>query len=289
MTNALLPSLMLGIVTASLPVAGLCADEDAGPPTILSVSRSHAGACRVFPTEHPDQPWKLREEPILRRQQNTMGNSLGYTFLWLEPSGRPAALCDVFFFKNFQENRMMLNEWHSFSTAPLTARGPGAKDVDRVFLKASGPGLEWKIIPDAEEPAKTAVGRKLQMTQLARRFSVELMTSQGDKHELRLLGTPLYQYDSRGDESFLSGALFAYCVETDPEVLASIEARRVNEQYVWQYGLTATSIARLFVKLDERDEIWKADPPVFDVNSPHSSGYIKDVRVPLPPGQLPVK
>lgn len=265
------------------------AEEETGPPTILSVSRAHARACRVFPTDQPDKPWTLREEPILRRQQNTTGNSLGYTFLWLEASGRPAALCDVFFFKNFRENRMMMNEWHSFSTVPLTARGPGAKDVDRMFLNAAGPGLEWKTIPDAEAPATTPVARKLQLAKLARRFSVELINSNGDKHELRLLGTPIYQYEPKGDNSYLGGAIFAYCVETDPEVLASIEARRDGQQYVWQYGLTATSIARLFVKLDEQDVIWKADPPVFDVNSPHSTGYVKEVWVPLPPGTPPAK
>lgn len=82
--------LLIALVAFATPL-DLIADEKA-PPTVLSVSREHVAACEVFPTEHPDRPFVLRAEPILRRQQNTVGNSLGYTFVWLEDTGRPAAL-----------------------------------------------------------------------------------------------------------------------------------------------------------------------------------------------------
>lgn len=257
----------------------LAADEPARP-TVLSVSRSHAAACQVFPTEHPEKPMTLRTEPILRRQQDTVGSSIGYTFLWVEESGRPAALCDVFYFRNQQETRDMLNEWHSFSNQPLTAKGPGIKDAERTFMASPGPGLEWKPIPKSEAPAKTLSQRRTQMGQLARRFQVEMIDKKQQRHELRLLTTPVFQYESKNSEEFLGGGIFAYCVETDPEVLILLEARVVDSSPTWMYAPVATSVDRQFLKLDDK-EVWSANPPVFHPKSPHWIGFIKTVQIPV--------
>lgn len=259
------------------------------PPTILSVSRTHAAHCVVFPTANPEKAFSLHPEPILRRQQNTIGNSLGYTFLWLESSGRPAALGDIFFFKNHLEMRHMLNEWHSFSEQPLTVKGPGAKDVEKIFLDSPSPGLEWLAFPDAELPASTLSVRKLQMNRLVRRIAVESTTHVSRKnYHLHLLTTPIFAYQSKGDERFLSGAIYAFCVETDPECLISIEARRVGERYEWQYAPTATTLDHLVLNLDGK-QAWIADPPVFALRSPHATGFVKEVRIPLtqPPTPQP--
>ena len=270
--------LLIALVAFATPL-NLIADDQA-PPTVLSVSREHAAACQVFPTEHPDRPFALRPEPILQRQQNTVGNSMGYTFVWLEETGRPPALCDVFYFKNHQEQRLMLNEWHSFSDRPLTVKGLGAKDVLRTFMSSPGPGVEWRKFPSADPPAKTTSRRKSQMSQLARRFQVELFDSKQQRHELRLLTTPIFPYEPKNTTDFLGGAIFAYCVETDPEVLILIEARAADSGFQWMYAPVATSIDRLFLKLDDK-ETWSADPPVFNAKSPHWKDYIKNVRIPV--------
>ncbi|OYW14772.1 MAG: hypothetical protein B7Z55_15455 [Planctomycetales bacterium 12-60-4] len=241
----------------------------------------------VHPTAKPEKPFQLHPEPILRRQQNTIGNSLGYTFLWLEDSGRPAALGDIFFFKNHLEMRHMMNEWHSFNDQPLIVKGPGANDVEKVFLDSPAPGLDWRAFPDADEPAKTTAGRKLQMTRLVRRIAIDSTTQVSRQHHhLRLLTTPIFTYESTGDPRFLSGAIFAFCVETDPECLISIEARQSGDHYEWEFAPTATTIDLLALQLDEKPT-WSADPPVFSLKSPHSTGFVKQVRVPLTPPATP--
>lgn len=249
-------------------------------PTVHSVSREHAKQCRVFPVDHPDKPFVLREEAILRRQQNTVGNSQGYAFLWLDETGRPAALCDIFFFKNHLDLREMLNEWHSLSEQPLRSVGPGANDIERTFLNASTPGLDWKPVPDSPAPASSPRTRDLQMKRIAERFAVHEITSQEVSHDLRLLPQPIYEFEGIEGGDVVGGAIMAFCVETDPECLLFLEARRVDGQPHWMYAPLATSIERIFVKL-EGQEVWTANPPVFAENTPHWKGFIKKVPIPV--------
>jgi len=266
---------VLGIRTAS-------ADDAPAAPTVLSVSQAHAEACRVFPADHPDAPFVLHPKPILRRQQNTVGNSLGYTYIWLEASGRPAALCDIFYFKNHLDTRQMLNEWHSFADVPLTARGPGKDDIERDFMAAPKPGLEWSVIGDAPAPAATHGTRLVQLRRLIRRFAAEMYDRAEQHHDLRLLNTPIFDYESSDPQRGLGGAIYAFCIETDPECMLLIEARPVagatSDQ--WMYAPVATSIDRQFLKLDG-EQVWSADPPVFDAHSPHWKDFIKEVFIPV--------
>lgn len=270
----------LWIMPIAIGLVAFAQASDPPQPTILSVSQAHVEACRVFPTEGEDQAFDLKPEPILRRQQNTVGNSLGYTYLWLDKSGRPAALCDVFYFKNFQENRHMMNEWHALADEPLTVQGPGAKDVMRTFMRSPGAGIDWRAFPETEPPGKTAAARKTQMGRLSKRFSAWLFSSTGERHDLRLLTTPIFTYEAKDSKDFLGGAIYALCVETDPEIMIVLEARQGKERMEWQYAPFATSIERLFLKLDDT-EAWSADPPKFHPESAHWKDFIKEVQVPL--------
>lgn len=249
-------------------------------PTVFSVSKAHAEACRVFAVKDPEHPFALRLEPILRRQQNTQGNSLGYTFVWLEPCGRPAALCDVFYFKNHLENRHMMNEWHSFADEPLKVVGPGKNDVPRDFLRSPSSGLDWKPVPGADQPADTPAGRRLQLGRLARRFSAWSIDAKERKHELRLLTTPILAYESTDPKRCLAGAIFAHCVETDPECLVVLEARPKVNGFEWRYAPVATSIDEQFLKLDD-DLVWSSGVPEWKLDSPHWKDFIKETRIPL--------
>ena len=78
-----------------------------------------------------------------------------------------------------------------------------------------------------------------------------------DHTELRLLPQPLYRYQTKGPD-LLDGALFAYVLTTDPEVLLAIEDRPVDGVPTWHYAFARMSMVNLRARHKGRD-VWSAD------------------------------
>jgi hypothetical protein len=135
-------------------------------------------------------------------------------------------------------------------------------------------------LPGAPRPADSHEKRLREIRTLARRFAVELIDGQGQKRQLRVLTRPIFTYESPAPAESLGGAIVAFCIETDPECLLFLEARPVDGVTQWMYAPVATSIDRLFLKLDDV-QVWSADPPVFKTDSPHWKGFIREARIPL--------
>src|SRR5262249_11237169 len=55
--------------------------------------------------------------------------------------------------------------------------------------------------------------------------------------------------------------LFAFCQQTDPELLLLIEARKCGAGYRWEYAVAGFSDMDLYLRLDGR-EVWR-DVPAF--------------------------
>ena len=119
------------------------------------IARRHVKAAKVYAMADPAHPFAPLKEPVLHRTQEVQGSSKGSVFVWVEPSGRPAAICDVFVAE--REGRYSLyNEWHSFSESPLRAESPNG-----VFLDAAGPGaLNGSRFPNAPSPRRHAAGAR---------------------------------------------------------------------------------------------------------------------------------
>jgi hypothetical protein len=199
---------------------------------------------------------------VLHRAQEVQGSSKGSVFLWVEPSGRPAAICDVFL-----ERECLYNEWHSLSASPLRAD-------NGVLFNATRPGLEWKPIPNAPAPADTPPGRDRQARRLAERFSADEVDRKNVRSHLRLLTTPLHRYDTSDSPVSRGGALFAFCQQTDPQLLLLIEARKAGVGYRWEYAVAGFSNMDLYLRLDGREE-WRDVPAFSSGVGVHSGGRVR--------------
>lgn len=163
--------------------------------------------------------------------------------------GRPEAMAGVFIW-----NGDLCHELCSLSReGKLTAKpktGPRRSMIE--------PGVEFKVIPDAPAPADTPAARLRQMKSLAERFTARLADKAGanqQKEELRLLPKPLYRYEIKDPATnpakLVDGALFAYVMGTDPEVVLLLEAVG-QDKPAWQYGFAIATTHAVEASLGEQ-------------------------------------
>ena len=260
---------MLGIcLTIGLVIAGEAQtpEKDVKTRPWAVIAKRHAMASKVYATADPAHPFVPLKEPVLHRTQEVQGSSKGSVFVWLEPSGRPAVICDV-----WTEAGHLWNEWHSLSASPLRAESSNG-----VLFNATGPGLEWKPIPNAPAPADTPPGRDRQARRLAERFSADEVDRKKQRFRLRLLTTPLHRYDTIDSLVSRGGAMFAFCQQTDPELLLLIEARKSGAGYRWEYAVAGFSDMDLYLHLD-RSEVWRDVPAFSSGRGVHSGGLVRGV------------
>jgi hypothetical protein len=244
------------------------------PSYWVPMAKEYLADVRVAPLSDPASPYQRQPEPIFHHIQSVRGKSVGSVFLYLEPSGRPAAVSDVFFLTS--KRTTMYNEFHSLSQTPLSVRGQSTQ-----IATCPGPGVVWKEIPEAGMPGMKPAERTRQIGGLSRRFTAYLINRAQDRYELRLLAKPLHRFDTTDTKECLGGALLVFCQETDPEIFLLIEARKVAEGYRWMYAPAQFSDMNLFLQLDAT-EVWSANPPQFDRSGPHWGGPIREVMLPMP-------
>jgi hypothetical protein len=97
------------------------------------------------------------------------------------------------------------------------------------------------------------------MNSLAGDFSTVMVdyrnNKKGERQTLRLLPRPLYRYQST-DPEVIDGALYAYVLGTDSEVLLLLEARTAGGQASWQYAFARMNNDEL-VGLHKEQEVWR--------------------------------
>jgi hypothetical protein len=140
-----------------------------------------------------------------------------------------------------------------------------AREKDKVIWSPEAPGVEFKAVPKAPPPAKTAVERLRQMKAIAESYKATMTgwaADDSDQEALRLLTREMYRYDLAGakapDPKLIDGALFGYAVqEGDPEVVLALEAIGTAERAEWQYALVRATSGGLEVKLGD-EVVWTA-------------------------------
>src|SRR5690349_9233503 len=213
-----------------LPLLALAATAAADDP-----SREEAiEAEKLCASELPR--WKLTagetalanpKEPVLRWTNPAAGRVYGNTYVWLQ-DGRPVAVGCLF--RNFQP-------WNTFNAelAALTGTNLVAKRDDKVMWKPRDE-WKWRPLPGSPAPAATAGQRLVQMKALAAEFVVEVLDTRnnpkGDEQTPRLLPKPLVRYDAAKTKS-LDGALFAFVLGTDPELVVLVECDTAAEKPEW--------------------------------------------------------
>lgn len=265
---------MLAIVSA---VGGA---EPESPPDWQPYFRELARSYRITPQSAPEEPLTLHEPPVLRWTQPVRGGDDGALYVWVK-DGEPAVVETMFCWPDAEGYRVVVNEFHSLLTEPLTALREGT-----VAWAPEQGGITWKLFEDAPAPGGTAAQRLLQMRRLANRFRGEnLDDGSGKRWELRLLPQPLYRFDlSRKREesktATLDGALFTLASGTDPEILILIAARATDEGDRWTWALARFSDRPLTAWLDA-EKIWSVERAQPTRSKPHT--YFEVDRLVQPP------
>jgi len=183
-------------------------------------------------------------EPALR-WINTIGHATDAAmFVWVY-DGRPVAVGST-----FVTDGVVGQEFQSLATETLEVRRQG-----KVIWRPNEPGINFQRLADAPVPADSARQRISQIKTLARRFRAEAIKSppayqENDVRELRLLTKPILQYhDPKRPED--EGAIFAFAMDTDPDVLLLIENRIRDGKAGWEYALARTNPYVLKVWCDD--------------------------------------
>lgn len=171
---------------------------------------------------------------------------LGTMWVWGSP-GRPAAL--------FVQGKAYRKPIWGFE---LVALSEGVSVVMHDGWRWSPKtALTMSAFDGAPLPAKSDVGRLLQMKTLARRFVVS-EDYFDEKFRLRLLPRPVYRYQDK-DAGLIDGALFNFAHGTNPEALLVIECRLQEQGPRWSYGFLPMAGAGVEATLDEIT-VWSKEP-----------------------------
>jgi hypothetical protein len=192
------------------------------------------------------------KESVLRWTNPFDGRVYGNTYVWLR-DGQPAAVGCLY--RHFYPHRSFCCELAALAGTKLVAR----RD-DKVVWQ---PKDEWKWQPvrGADPPATSSSKRLVQMRALAREFTVEELDKRnrpkGDDQTPRLLPTPLYRYDAKRTKA-LDGALYAFVLGTDPELLLLLECDTAAAKPEWRFGVGRMNTFHTCLKR-KSETVWEAD------------------------------
>ena len=196
-------------------------------------------------------PLQMRDEPIMHwtSRDGTNGEHVGSVFVWTHKQ-RPEVIGTIFTWRATRDNIPSLEEFCTFSWERLLVRSQQGDTWEPEPLKMMRP------IPDAPAPASSERARRLQIRSLARNFSGR-MHSIGEPHPLRLLPTPVYQYECE-DSNVSTGAVFAMVAfVTDPDIFFLIEARTTADGPKWFYQPVRFSDKSLWLDYKNKN-VWKS-------------------------------
>jgi hypothetical protein len=244
------------------------------PSNLLAAGKSldrlkrAAGRYRILVGSDTPRELVVSPEPVLSWTNPLRRTFAGATFVWVA-DGRPEVVGS--FFRYTEGDKIVEDdEFQSLATTSVTA----TRSDQQVWAPRVA-GMVLAPIPGAPKPAATPSERLRQMHAMASEFHAFLDTDK-DKTELRLLPKPLYRYRTN-QPNLPDGALFAFVLTTDPEVLLAIEARPVDGKVVWHYGFARMSMVNLRARHKDRD-VWRVDWAVAfqDPNEPYVTLRVVD-------------
>ncbi|MBC7964350.1 MAG: DUF1583 domain-containing protein, partial [Fuerstia sp.] len=208
------------------------------------------------------------EKPVVVHQMGDF--TYGPVYLWILPNGRPAAIGTVQLHKNGEtETYREIDEFHSLHSSPLKMLENRREKWDVLM-----PGLNWQKLAEAPEPAKTAEEMWEQASKLTQRFSSAI--GGPDQPGAPLMKSPMYQYQFEENGRRLAGALHAFAIGTDPEVLLSLEVRPDQDgQPRWHFAGASYTNKDTFLLLDGK-QVWSEAPARFSPDYRHYGWFHKN-------------
>ena len=202
----------------------------------------------------------LHQGPLLRWKNPRRATKDGATFLWT-CQGRPAVIMSPYW---AWDNQRFSHEFQSLHSAPIVA----VLDGQAVWTPKNA-GIEFQRDPGPQDVSDSRDARLAQMKDIALSFTASAGTSDRPRWGLPLLMEPIYRYDESvnnllgGENSFpdanvVDGAMFAFAMDGDPEVLLLIEARLVGYGLQWHVAFARMATSALFVT-HESEVIWKVN------------------------------
>jgi hypothetical protein len=241
----------------------------AAPKTLRELIDASLSWYEVLPDAEAKEPAKALT--VLRWANNQRGSEDGVTVLFVH-GGRPLAAACIYPWAQRLEH-----DFESLSRGKIVARRNGA-----VVWQPQESGVKFADIPGAPSLEETRPQRLRQMKSLAEKFQATLLgwkRDNSDREELRLLTRPLYRYDPK-EGPVIDGAVFAFAMGTDPEVLLLIEAVKEGDAAKWQYAFARRTSGELEGRFGD-EVVWQAArfPTQSDPGLPHFTR-----GTPLPPG-----
>jgi hypothetical protein len=199
-----------------------------------------------------DQPLLFYTNPVRTNDQH------GSMFLWTH-EGRPAVIGSIWsaLNRNDASLRHITHEFHSLSERPdvQAARGGPGLSKSQTQWSAGEPGIAWQALVGSPAPASSRAGRLSQMRAAARRLSASITAEEAG--DLRLMPQPLYRYPEKTSGA-VDGALFAFALATDPELIVVIEQQENTAQSAMRVAFARFGNLAMSVKDGER-ELWSCD------------------------------
>ena len=224
---------------AMLGVLALCsvvfAQEPVEAPTAEEMTERFRKQAHAMMQQYeftlPEQPEVTVEfvaQPLMNWTNPEAGNWEGVVYLWTA-AGRPAVIASPL---HHADREKMAHEFHQLIDSPLN----GARNGQLVW-KTERSGVEWRVLPDAPEPAETTAARSFQMRAFSRRFSAEKYGPGPERRDMRLIPKNVYRNQVETASDVIDGACFLLSQATDPEVVLLFEARQTDEGAQWYYAL----------------------------------------------------
>lgn len=196
------------------------------------------------------QPLVLHPKSLIRWTNPIVGQIYGDSYLWLD-DGRPAAFLSIYAIFDTPEGNRRLT-FQSLSHVGLKAELDG-----NVIWSPTESGIDFQKLTSFPDPPANPTQQFLQQRRIAKLFSGSIL-SKSDKRrfrELRLLSTPLLQYQSPNAE-VESGSLFAMVDGTDGEILLLVEVQLVKGVRQWRYAIVRQNHRQLQVR-KAADVVWE--------------------------------
>jgi hypothetical protein len=243
---------------SSLSGANECIADDA--PVAESAQNEkwqkvYQGVAASITMQRGEQALYFHSVPLLFYTNPVRTNDQhGAIFLWTE-KGRPAVLGSIWSGVTPRTDATLRNvthEWHSLlEDADVRATRSGEQ-----LWKSGEVGIAWQTLAGAPVPSESRATRLVQMRALARRLSAKI-TEEDRQGELRLMAQPLYRYPTDAAGA-VDGALFVYCLATDPELILLVEVREEKGRPAYHVALARFGNLAMTVA-DGKRAIWSCE------------------------------
>lgn len=219
------------------------ADEGQREQQLQNMKRS-ATQYALSSADTPKRAFKFHETAILRFSNPVSGTQDGALYLWTD-HGRPQAIVKLYTF----DNKTYSHAWLSLSQNSFVAERDG-----EMIWSPTEPGITWREVPGAAQPAATKAERLRQMKILSSRFSATYtaLRSDGKPFDLRILTQPLLRYET-DDDFHADGALFGYVQSTAPVGLLLLESRQTQDDRRWFYAYASLVTGHVTGRYEDQD------------------------------------